>query len=89
MEKITIAVFTLIASILTILIGFIFRSLHGRVSDMEKKSSAIGNKLDSKIDKDMCEGHRKHQTDLNVDMIDRLARIETKMDILIQNGRNK
>ena len=56
---------------------------------MEKKTGAIGNKLDGKIDKDMCETHRKHQTDMNVDMIDRLARIETKMDILIQNGRQK
>jgi len=82
-------IISIITGVLLIIIGIIYKSLHIRMGDMEKKTGAIGNKLDGKIDKDMCETHRKHQTDMNVDMIDRLARIETKMDILIQNGRQK
>lgn len=53
---------------------------------METMAQAIGGKLDTKRDRSDCEEKHRHQTDMNVDVIDRLARIETKMDMIL-NGK--
>ena len=71
-----------------VIIGAMYNSIHRRMSEMEKIATAIGGKLDSKRNRSDCDERTHHQTVMNVDVIDRLARIETKMDILL-NGKGK
>lgn len=76
------------AGIIIALIGAIY-CIHGRRMEInEKATTAIGTKMDSKVEKGSCEEHRRHQTEVNMNIIERLARIETKMDTLL-NGHGK
>lgn len=75
-------------SVTLALIGVFYSAMNRRLNNAENVIRGMGNSLDKKPDKDVCEGHRAHQTSINIDLIDRLARIETKIDLL-KNGHSK
>ena len=77
-----------IGTVIIALVGVFFASSSRRIDRLEGKASGMGSSLDKKTDKESCEDHRAHQTKLNIDIIDRLARIETKVDF-IRNGNEK
>lgn len=60
-----------------------------RLSQIENIASAIGTKLDGKVVKEQCESHRAHQTQINIETITRLTRIETKADLILNNKNIK
>ena len=71
--------------LIILLIGIIYRSTNSRVNEAERICVGVSRKLDVKTDKETCEDHRQHQTKINIELIDRLARIETKMDLIINS----
>lgn len=81
-------VHTGIGGVTIVLIGVIYNSMSKRIGDVERVNSGIGKSIDKKMDKNTCDTHLSRQTALNIDVIDRLARIETKIDF-IRNGNGK
>jgi len=69
-----------------VLIGVIYRTTHNRLDAVENRTSGMSRKLDVKMEKETCEDHREHQTKINIEVIERLAKIETKIDILLNGG---
>lgn len=72
-------------SITIILIGFIYKSNAARIEGIEKKSNWLARTVNNVKTKEDCEDNRNHQTKINIELIDRLARIETKMDLILNN----
>ena len=84
-------------SIIVTIMGIGFMALNRKLNkygDMDKKIDSIqnslsvkvngiGHKLDDKIDREYCENHRAHQTNINMELIKQYSSISAKLDMIL------
>jgi hypothetical protein len=87
MEAISIKFISILTGFVMLFISGMFGFILWKIREQDNKRSSMWNKIDGKLDWKSYEKDKETQTKINIDIIERLAKIETKIDILLNGGK--
>lgn len=84
----TIATGSIVILITSVILGVIARVITNKIQHLEDKLSSMWKRIDEKQNTKDCLLNHRDQMKVNHDLIERFARVETKVDLLL-NGRKQ